>query len=516
MNTVSSHAEPTPFKSSWEANYITPDHPVIAAANWIVDGELGQNDHEPTIVYFTEVTLRDGQQQQTDAVTTEERLAVFDSIVKTGVDIIEIGHLGNGNGDQQLAREIVKQVAEREDRDERYARIRLQVLFGSQGHLIREGIGVLEAAFQEHYGTDGWRRAMSDMVVVHVYDRLDENLRDTSSTPYTAEESAARICSAAQHALDAGFRQFSISGEGATAARPETAIQFYRTINQYLVEREASIVNVNLANTYGYSPHGDWNAATLAIFNAAVKHGFDNRITTSIHMHNDVNNALDFSMAALVAGFNRVEGTHIGMGERAGNVANVDVMARILEQAKHAVDTEERVATEQSRIAQGTGKLVLRRNIQLPVDVVPYLEHWYATGEYMSEVFGEHAAYRWKRTTLGNPYQNHNGSGPHDHAMAAAIMNPVKYPPYRHYQWFLAVADILGKPDAKDLAVGEPTAVDRVTVGNYAGGGKTQKIKRGLIPRAEPETVAQAQDIFAKYTERIVRRAVEGVNIVAL
>jgi isopropylmalate/homocitrate/citramalate synthase len=502
------------FRHIWDENFPDEDHPAIVEAFGAVEKQMQDPEAMRSTLYITDVTLRDGQQQRTNRVTTEQRVEVFDSIVETGVDRIEIGHLGNGNGDQQLAGAIVRRVAEMEQEDERYGRVKLQVLFGSQENLIQQGAAVLQEAFQEQYG-DRWQEVMADKVVVHVYDRLDENLRRTSSTPYSDEKSAERIAKAAQHAIDGGFRHFSISAEAATAGTPENAIQFYRSINEYLFTNGAETANVNLANTYGYSPNADWNTTTLAVFNSAVKAGYGDSVSTSIHMHNDVNNAIDFTMAAIVAGFDRVEGTHTGMGERAGNVATVDVMARILEQAKFAVDAEERGPWRRSRIAQAVAGSALRRVVELDSNVADNLHNWHDAGEAISTIFGRHALYRWRRTAIGNLYKFDNGSGPHDQVMAAAVRNPLEFPPYRAYEWAIAPAHIMGSPDAEALAIGDPDAVQQVTVGNHAGGGNTARLIAGDTKReVDDAAVEAARQRFIDYTQQIARHAVAGTVIV--
>jgi isopropylmalate/homocitrate/citramalate synthase len=494
----------------WNPNAATDAHPGVAEGY----RNARKLQYEPgalaSTLYFTDVTLRDGQQQRTDEVTTEQRVEVFDSLVTTGVDRIEIGHLGNSNGDQQLAAEIVSHVAEKEADDERYGRVKLQVLFGSQQELIQEGVNVLQKSFQENYG-ENWQEAMADKVVVHVYDRLDENLRNTSSNPYTGMQSAERISRAAVAAIDAGFTQFSISGEAATATTPDEAIMFYRSITDYLVDGGAENVNVNLANTYGYSSNSDWNIATLAVFNTAVKHGFDDKVTTSIHMHNDVNNALEFTMAAITAGFDRVEGTHTGMGERSGNVANVDVMARLLEQSRHAIETEK----NRSRIASKIATATLRRTVMIDPGVIEGVHNWHQVGEDISHIFGPHADYRWRRTMLGNPYIFDNGSGPHDQVMAAAIVDPVEFAPYKRYEWGITTLSMMGRKAADLLAIGDPQAIDRVTVGNHASGGKTRQIKEGTIKRAEPERIEQARTNFIDHKAEIAKAATKGTVILA-
>ncbi|MEX2014817.1 MAG: hypothetical protein WD885_02685, partial [Candidatus Saccharimonadales bacterium] len=458
------------FPEIWHGNEMQIDHPALAAGINAADSQI-LDQAESSTLRITDVTLRDGQQQQMDPVTKEQRIEVFDTIVSTGVDRIEIGHLGNPNSDQELAAALVGHIAEKEVEDKLYRDVKLQVLFGSQEKLIQEGSSVLQKAFKEHY-PDNWQGEMSRRVVVHVYDRVDPALVDTASQPYDNEESARRICVAASHAIDAGFSQFSVSGEATTAIDPDSSVQFYRSTTEQLMEMGAQNVNINLPNTYGYSANHDWNLATLASFNAAVKHGFGDKVTTSIHPHNDVDNAVGFTVAAIAAGFDRVEGTHIGVGERTGNVATVDVLARMLEAARHQVLSKER---EQriSHLAHNAGKLTLQRTVNVDERIVSRLGNWHGAGEKIAEIFGPHAMYRWRRTAVGNIYAHDNGSGPHDQAMAASVKDPIRNPGDSHYEWALLSHSILGRPGTEDIAVGDLKAVDKITVANHAAGGNS-------------------------------------------
>ena len=473
-------------------------------------------------IFFTDVTLRDGQQQRTNDVSLEQRIEIFNKIKDTGLDRIEIGHLGNSNGDQQLARLVVKSLAESPEISKD---LKIQVLFGSQQDIIKQGIEVLQKAYQESYGV-GWQTAMANQVVVHVYDRLDENLRITSSVYYSAEESAQKVCNASLFALRAGFKHFSISGEATSAVSLKQAIKYYKTINDYLITNGAVSVNNNFANTYGYSSSQNWDYHKLNAFNDSVKHGYDNRVTTSIHAHNDTNGAIDFSMLALRAGFDRVESTHIGMGERVGNVATIDVIARLIEQARVAVEnhqtTYEIDNSEHKWQVVNYGKNILRfmfknknkpQHVRLGKNIVDCLFKYYETGQYLSEVFGPHAEYRFKRTIIGNDYIFDNGSGPHDQALASAILDPINNPPYKNYEWIISLAHMMGHPIASELAVGDPVAVDKVTVAGFTGGGKTKAIKEGTLKRASEEQIAIAEQNFNKYIKQIGQTMLKGFAI---
>ncbi|MEK7059222.1 MAG: hypothetical protein AAB971_00470 [Patescibacteria group bacterium] len=502
------------LEAIWDANDMNAFHPAKEAGLLAIDNQLVNPNASVSNLYFTDVTLRDGQQQQTNEVTQEQRIEVFDNIVSTGVDRIEIGHLGNKNGDQQLAVALVKHIADKEKTDELYKKVKIQVLFGSQEKEIQEGSQILRDAFMEHY-PETWEQEIAERVVVHVYDRVDPNLLDTASEPYSIQDSAFRVSVAAAHTLAAGFKNFSISGEATTAVTPEESIQFYRTITASLLENGAENVNVNLPNTYGYSANEDWNTATMAAFNAAVKYGFGDKVSTSIHTHNDVDNAVGFTISAIVAGIDRVEGTLIGVGERTGNVANIDVAARILEQARHQVMRQERDQQRTSDIARHAGAVTLRRTVSLSPDIVKHLRNWYPVGDKLAEIFGPHAEYRWHRTAVGNPYAHDNGSGPHDQAMAAAILDPFKHPGDSHYEWALLINNALGRPDTEAIAIGDPEAVDSITVGNYAGGSKTKAIKEGTLERADDESVQRAKAEFRFRKRQLFGALQKGVEIVS-
>jgi isopropylmalate/homocitrate/citramalate synthase len=501
----------------WRANEGMEDaHPALVAGFVAIYEQLWRSETGVSRVGFTDVTLRDGQQQQTNEVTVEERVEVFDTIISTGVDRIEIGHLGNANGDQQLARALVRHIADKEKTDSLYKDVKIQVLFGSQEKEVQEGSQILLDAFQQAY-PETWEREIAERVVVHVYDRVDPNLMNTASEPYDIRQSAYRVSVAAAYAQVAGFKNFSISGEATTAIEPEGAIQYYRSITERLFAGGAETVNVNLPNTYGYSATAEWNTATVAAFNAAVKYGFEEKVTTSIHAHNDVDNAISYTMSALVAGIDRVEGTLIGVGERTGNAATIDVVARLLEQARHQKLRQERAAEQQrvSWLAQHASQVIMKRIVTISPAIAENLHNWYPAGEKLAKIFGPHADYRWRRTAVGNRYAHHNGSGPHDQVMAAAIIDPVNHPGDISYEWALLTHSALGRPGMEDIAVGDPVAVDEVTIGNYAGGGKTRAIKEGGLQRASDEEVARARVEFRARRQALLDALLSGVKLVS-
>ncbi len=433
-------------------------------------------------IEFVDVTQRDGEQMEINPVTIEDRIAVFDELVKTGIKIFEIGHLGNSGregkdeGDQAYARALINHIAEMELVDSRYTDVKLQVLFGSQEAIISEGLEALDGFDKER-------------VIIHVYDRLSESLRNLATIPYTQEQSARRVCAAADIALARGFTHFSVSGEGATDCSVDQAIEYYTHIAQYLDVHGAESINLNLANTFGSPPEGEWDSIGLAYFNMMVKLKTPG-VTTSVHVHNDDTSATEFSIAAIRAGFDKVEGTLIGMGERSGNVALCDVIIRLLEIARIQVESS-RKPTSIFRL----GSLASRNSIfaerYIPESIASDLSYWHAASQKIAEIYG--TTRRFEGTSLGDPEAYNAGSGPHDNAALRALMNPAKNPLWRNYLRIALIHSMLGRPEAEGIIEADPVVIKNITVDGRAGGGATSRIINGDFETVDSHTEAIAR-----------------------
>lgn len=516
--------KPNMFDAHWAANH-EDIHPAYDAGYEAMFAPF-DTEAPPALVDVTDVSLRDGLQQPTkETEVTEytpeisaqiiaERTEIFDAIVSMGIKRIEIGHLGNEVIDQAFGTHLVGHIARMRQTDRRYEDLELQVLFGSQQKQMDSGSYVLVSAYLEHY-PETWQAEMAKGVVFHVYDRVDEIVTAMASEPYTIEDSARRITEATAVAIGKGFTKFSISGELATGASPEEVTQFFRSINATMFDRGAEEINNNLANTYGYSSHERWNTATLMAFNAAVKYGFKTgSVTTSMHAHNDTVDAVSGTKRAYAAGFDRGEGTVFGTGERSGNTPNIDVIAGCAEAGRHA-DIAETRDYRQGRFVRGAGAVMVRRNVRLRQELVDSLHNWYPQSKKIARILGEHAMFRFHHTAVANPYAHYNGSGPHDQVMAEAVMDPVGRPGDASYAWALIVNNIMGRPNTKEVAIGDPEAVDSVTVGNHAGGRKTAMIKEGTLARPDAEVIKKASREFDERKARIMGRIATGVMIYA-
>lgn len=438
-------------------------------------------------IYFTEVTLRDGEQQEKtfENMPITDRLAVFDLLVDTGMQRIEIGHLANPY-DIVFARALVNHIHHKESAgDTRYETVELQVLFGSQADIMEPGIQALQTFDKNR-------------VIVHVYDRVSSALRNLAQTPKTVTETTESVIAASTKMIDAGFTRFSISGEGAVNHDDpiEETLGYYTTIMQALEQQGAQEINVNVANTFGLSLGGSWNERGLYNFNEQVRSAVsDTRATTSIHAHNDMNTATEFSLAAIRAGFDRVEGTLIGMGERTGNVPLVDVMARLIEDARH--NTHHTVQAL-GHVAQAH----IWQDRYIPEDTVASLDTWHTSASRIAEIYGTQD--RFHRTSLGNPDAYAAGSGPHAHANKAALENPLQHPVWKNYCHTALIHAIMGRPEAKQVLAVDPERMKAVTLETHAAGGSTRSVHNETVAIAPRHVRTEAARIAYDSINRIL------------
>ncbi len=428
-----------------------------------------------TPIYFVDVTQRDGEQMRIREVGVNERLEAFDALASTGIQTFEIGHLGNDT-DQTYAQALVEHISENSEYDD----ISLQVLFGSQSEIVANGLQWL----------DGFDK---DRVVVHVYDRLDASMRDLAAEYYDRDQSAARVAAAIDIAYENGFRRFSISGEGATGASVGDAMLYYAAILEHCAQKEEDLqVNVNLPSTNGSSAAGIWRPDELKSFNSVIKNQFP-KVTTSIHAHNDFGSAVEFSIQAISAGFDKVEGTLIGMGERTGNTALGDVAMRLLEIAKAEQDPE---------LLRAIGRQALFSARTLPPKMVNNMSNFYPASQRLATIYDVHQ--RFQRTALGDPEAYNAGCGPHDQASARALEDPVRWPLYKTYIPRILTDAILGRPQAEKLLQADPAAIRAITVNGHAAGGSTGRIVGEKIKIASIERRAEAERIAREDIEKIL------------
>ncbi|MFL5412316.1 MAG: 2-isopropylmalate synthase [Myxococcales bacterium] len=286
------------------------------------------NGSSDGIVVF-DTTLRDGEQAPGASMDIHQKIRVARALQRLHVDVIEAGFPAASPGDfeavEAVAREIegptVCALARAEKRD----------------------IDQVEAALR-----DARRRRC------HVF-LATSPLHREHKLHMSREEVASRAEQGVAYARQF-FDDVEYSAEDAARTEPDFLAE--------VVERAvaAGATTINIPDTVGYALPNQFGAL-IAHLRKSVR-GIE-RVTLSVHCHNDLGLAVANTLAALEAGARQVECTVNGIGERAGNCSLEEVVMAVRTRADHfGLDTSVRTQelVEASRIVSEATGFVVQRN----------------------------------------------------------------------------------------------------------------------------------------------------------
>ena len=247
-------------------------------------------------LYIYDTTLRDGQQTQGVQFSTEEKTQIAKALDELGVDYIEGGWPGANPTDSAFFD----------------ARPRTKATFTAFGMTKRSG-----------------RSAANDDVLAAVLNA------GTPSVCLVGKSSAFHVEKAlgitlAENTENVAASMAHIVAQGREAMfDAEHFFDGFRENPAYAIEGvkaayEAGARWVVLCDTNGGAMPGDVYAATKAVIDAGIPGSH-----VGIHTHNDCEQAIANSLAAIDAGARQVQGTLNGLGERCGN-ANLTTLIPIL------------------------------------------------------------------------------------------------------------------------------------------------------------------------------------------
>ena len=259
---------------------------------------------ERTRITVFDTTLRDGEQSPGCSMNVHEKLRMAHQLDRLGVDVIEAGFPIASDGDF----EAVQAVA---------AAIRRPIIAA----LARACTADIERAGQALAGAARPRihvfLATSDI-------HLKYKLRITREQCLEQTRQSVRL--AKSFCEDVEF-----SPEDSTRTDP----QFLCEVVQAAVDEGATTINI--PDTVGYTIPSEY-AQTIHMLRERIR-GIE-RVTISVHCHNDLGLAVANSLAAIEAGARQVECTINGIGERAGNASLEElVMAMRVRADRYAFDT---------------------------------------------------------------------------------------------------------------------------------------------------------------------------------
>ena len=247
------------------------------------------------------VDLRDGNQALVEPMVVEEKMEMFQLLLKLGFKEIEIGFPGAS----QIEFDFLRQLA---DRKLIPADVHVQVLSQCREHLIRRTFEAIEGIPEP---------------IVHIYNSTNTLQRDVVFN--ASKEEVKQIAIEGVKMVKQCMKDFGrddiileYSPESFMGTELDYALEVCEAvIDEWGMATSEKKVIINLPSTVEmntpnvYADQIEWMSTH-----------FRNRdcITVSVHPHNDRGCGVASTELALLAGADRVEGTLFGNGERTGNV----------------------------------------------------------------------------------------------------------------------------------------------------------------------------------------------------
>lgn len=248
-------------------------------------------DSNRVIVFDT--TLRDGEQSPGIAYSVSEKIEIAEQLARLGVDVIEAGFPAASPGDFAGVEAIA-------------------------GTVKGASIAALCRTREEDVARAWAAIAAAERPRIHTFISTSPVHRDKKLRMSTAEvlaETARAVAQARAYCPDVEF-----SAEDAT----RTELEFLVEVFTAAIENGATTINV--PDTVGFAMPEEF-VEILTALRARVP-GAD-RVTWSVHCHNDLGLATANTLAAVRSGARQVEVCVNGVGERAGNTALEEVVMAI-------------------------------------------------------------------------------------------------------------------------------------------------------------------------------------------
>lgn len=262
------------------------------------------------------VDLRDGNQALTEPMVVEEKIEMFELLVRLGFKEIEVGFPAASQIEYDFLRQLVERKLIPDD-------VVIQVLVQCREHLIKRTFEALQ----------GVKKA-----IVHIYNSTSTLQRDVVFGK--GREEIREIAVKGTEWVKQYMQDFD--GEVVLEYSPEsftgteldfaldicTAVQetWGATPDKKIIFNLPSTVEMNTPNVY---------ADQIEWMNTHFKDR--DSIILSVHPHNDRGTGIAATELALLAGADRVEGTLLGNGERTGNV---DILTVAYNMFSHGINPE--------------------------------------------------------------------------------------------------------------------------------------------------------------------------------
>ncbi|MDA8115026.1 MAG: 2-isopropylmalate synthase [Acidithiobacillus sp.] len=266
---------------------------------------------------WTSVDLRDGNQALVSPMSVEQKLRMFDLLVRMGFREIEVGFPAASQPDFDFVRRIIEE-------DRIPEQVTIQVLTQAREALIDRTFEALK----------GVRRA-----IVHVYNSTNPTQReqvfglDREGIQAIAVRGAEWVKAGAARYPETEW-VFQYSPESFSTTEPDYAVEICEAVNGVWRPDQGQAVILNLPATV--------ESSMPNVFADQIEWFCDHlrgreHVQISVHNHNDRGCAVAAAELAVLAGADRLEGTLFGNGERTGNM---DILTMAMNLYSQGIDPQ--------------------------------------------------------------------------------------------------------------------------------------------------------------------------------
>ena len=257
------------------------------------------------------VDLRDGNQALVDPMVVEEKIEMFQYLIKLGFKEIEVGFPAASQIEFDFLRHLIEHDMIPDD-------VYVQVLTQCREELIARTFEAIQGCKQ---------------AIVHIYNSTSTLQRDVvfhMDRPHIVDIAVKGTELVKKYAADfPGKIVLEYSPESFTGTELDFALEICTAVQKTWGATKENPIIINLPSTVEmntpnvYADQIEW-----------MNRHFENResIILSIHPHNDRGTGVASAELALLAGAERVEGTLFGNGERTGNVDVLNIAYNMFSQ----------------------------------------------------------------------------------------------------------------------------------------------------------------------------------------
>jgi 2-isopropylmalate synthase len=263
------------------------------------------------------VDLRDGNQSLPIPMSIEEKLEMFDLLVRVGFKQIEVGFPSASDTEFNFLRRLVEEGRIPDG-------VSVQVLVQTREHLIRRTFEALKGV---------------PKAIVHIYNSTSPLQRRVTFNNATRDDilklavDGASLVRELVPTLPGTEVALQYSPESFSDTEPDFALEICHAVMDAWAPTPEKKLILNLPATVEWATP-NVHADQIEWFCRNVRDR--DTVTISLHTHNDRGTGVAATELGLLAGADRVEGTLFGNGERTGNL---DIVTVALNMNCHGIET---------------------------------------------------------------------------------------------------------------------------------------------------------------------------------